>query len=260
MIIDDHVHVHEWSYRQGDPEYEVDYVIRQMDASGVDVAIIEDSLAYVGMKQSESNRLTKEAVDKFPDRLIGFANIKPPEGARACREEIDRTIGDWGFRGIKLHAMADNYSADDPAQVDGVVEAVIRHDVPIWFHTGHLPYATPMQIARLAARFPDAKLIVGHLGSLMIYDAILCAQARPNIWLDISLQGAGAIHLACAEVSAEKLIFGSDAPYGDMQATRRAVETSGLDAADQARILGGNIAALCGIEHGAAAARAGATS
>lgn len=259
MIIDDHVHVHEWSYRAGDPEYEADYVIRQMDASGVDLAIIEDSLAYVGMKQAASNRLTKEAVDEFADRLIGFANIKPPEGARACREEIDRTVGDWGFRGIKLHAMADNYSADDSEHVDAVVEAVIRHDVPIWFHTGHMPYATPMQIARLAVRFPAAKLIIGHLGSGMIYDAILSAQARPNIWLDVSLQGAGAVHLACAEVPAEKLIFGSDAPYGDMRATRRAIETSGLDAADQARILGGNIAALCGIER-APRTRAGSAS
>jgi hypothetical protein len=247
MIIDDHVHVHEWSYREGDPEYEVDYVIRQMDEAGVHRAIIEDSLAYVGMKQAESNRLTKEAVDRFPDRLIGFANIKPPEGAEACRAEIDRTVGDWGFRGIKLHAMADNYSADDPAHVDAVLEAVIRHDVPIWFHTGHLPYATPMQIARLATRFPKSKLIIGHLGSGMIYDAILCAQSRANIWLDISLQGAGAVHLACAEVPAEKLIFGSDAPYGDMRSTRRAVETSSLSAADQSRILGGNIAQLCAI-------------
>ena len=168
-------------------------------------------------------------------------------GAAACRAEIDRTVGDWGFRGIKLHAMADNYSANDPAHVDAVLEAVIRHDVPIWFHTGHLPYSTPMQIARLAARFPEAKLIIGHLGSGMIYDAILCAQARANVWLDISLQGAGAVHLACAEVPAEKLIFGSDAPYGDMRSTRRAVETSGLSAADQARVLGGTIAQLCGI-------------
>jgi uncharacterized protein len=247
MIIDDHVHVHEWSYRQGDPEYEADYVIRQMDAAGVDLAIIEDSLAYVGMNQADSNRLTKAAVDEFPDRLIGFANIKPPEGADACRAEIDRTIGEWGFRGIKLHAMADNYSADDPAHVDPVVEAVIRHDVPIWFHTGHLPYATPMQIARLATRFPAAKLIIGHLGSGMIYDAILCAQARPNIYLDISLQGAGAVHLACAEVAPEKLIFGSDAPYGDMRSTRNAVETTDLSPAQKACILGGNIAALCGL-------------
>jgi predicted TIM-barrel fold metal-dependent hydrolase len=247
MIIDDHVHVHEWSYRKGDPEYEVEYVIRQMDEAGVDRAIIEDSLAYVGASQARSNGYTKEAVDAFPDRLIGFANIKPPEGARQCVEEIDRTIGEWGFRGIKLHPMADGYAADDTDFVDPIIEAVVRHDVPVWFHTGHLPYATPMQIARLAARFPAAKLIIGHLGGAMIYDAILCAQSRPNLYLDISLQGAASVHLACAEVPADKLIFGSDAPYGDIRSSRRAVETADLSAEDKAKILGGNIAALCSL-------------
>lgn len=247
MIIDDHVHVHEWSYRKGDPQYEVAYVIRQMDAASVDRAVIEDSLAYVGLPQSESNAHTKAAVDEFPDRLIGFANIKPPEGAAACVREIDRTVGDWGFRGIKLHAMADNFTIADWGYVAPVVEAAIRHDVPIWFHTGHLPNATPMQIARLGARYPEAKLIIGHLGGAMIYDAILCAQHQANLFVDVSLQGAASVHLACAEIPAHKLIFGSDAPYGDMLASRRAVETAGLSAGDLTKILGGNIAALCGL-------------
>lgn len=245
MIIDDHVHVHEWSYRAGDPEYEIDYVIRQMDACGVDRAIIEDSLAYIGLAQSLSNDHTKAAVDRFPDRLIGFANIKPPEGQAESVAEIDRTVGDWGFRGIKLHPMADNFAITDSTYMDAVVEATIRHDVPIWFHTGHLPNATPMQISRLAAKFPKAKLIIGHLGGAMIYDAILCAQSRPNVFVDVSLQGTASVHLACAELPAQKLIFGSDAPYGDMRGSKRAIETSGLSESEKAAVLGGNIAALC---------------
>jgi hypothetical protein len=32
MIIDDHVHVHEWSFQKGDREFEVDYVVELMDA------------------------------------------------------------------------------------------------------------------------------------------------------------------------------------------------------------------------------------
>lgn len=248
MVIDDHVHVHEWGYQPGDPEYEVDYVIAQMDENGVDLAIIEDSLAYVGLSQEESNDHTKAAVDAFPDRLIGFANIKPPQGAAACIAEIDRCVGDWNFRGIKLHAMADSYSADDPELVDPVAERCQHYGIPIWFHTGHLPYATPMQIASLASRFPELALIIGHLGHGMIYDAIWAGASRENVYLDISLQGAGAIHRACREVPAERLIFGSDAPYGDMGRVRKAVETAPLDDAQKALVLGGTIARLCGLK------------
>lgn len=254
MVIDDHIHVHEWGYRPGDPEYEVDFVIRQMDECGVDVAIIEDSLAYVGLSQEASNDHTKTAVDAYPDRLVGFANIKPPQGAAACIAEIDRCIGDWNFRGIKLHPMADSFSADDADLVDPVIERVIRYDVPVWFHTGHQPYATPMQVAALGARFPEAKLIIGHLGHGMIYDALWAAQSTPNVWLDISLQAAPAIHRACREAPPEKLIFGSDAPYGDMQGIRDAVDTAPLDAQQKEMVLGGTIARLCGLPWPAAGA------
>lgn len=247
MVIDDHVHVHEWGYQAGDPEYEADYVVAQMDEHGVDLAIIEDSLAYVGLSQEESNDHTKAAVDAFPDRLVGFANIKPPQGAGACIAEIDRCVGDWNFRGIKLHAMADSYSADDPELVDPVVERCLHYGIPIWFHTGHLPYATPMQIASLASRFPGVALIVGHLGHGMVYDAIWAASTHENVYLDLSLQGAGAIHRACREVPAERLIFGSDAPYGDMGRVKHAVETAELSEVQKAAILGGTIARLCGL-------------
>ena len=96
MIIDDHVHVHEWSFQKGDREFEVDYVVELMDEWGIDNSIIMDSLAYIGLDQWASNDHTREAVDAYPDRLIGFANIKPPQGFAACRDEIvahDRRLG-----------------------------------------------------------------------------------------------------------------------------------------------------------------------
>lgn len=251
MVIDDHVHVHEWDYRPGDPEYEIDFVIAQMDECGVDLAIVKDSHAYVGMAQETSNEHAREAVEAFPDRLVGFANIKPPQGAAACKAEIDRCIGDWNFRGIKLHPMVDSYSPDDAALVDPVLERVIHYGVPIWFHTGHQPHATPMQVASLAGRFPEAALIIGHLGSSMVYEAFWAAAHRPNVYIDISLQSAPTIHRACREVPPEKIIFGSDAPYGNMASVRQAVETAPIDEHHKAMILGGTIARLCRIAGGA---------
>jgi predicted TIM-barrel fold metal-dependent hydrolase len=154
MVIDDHVHVHEWSFREGDPEYEVDYVVGLMDKWKIDKSIIMDSLAYIGLDQNTSNDHTHAAVDAYPDRLIGFANIKPPQGLAACRDEMKRTIEDWGFRGIKLHPQVDRYPANHRELVHPIIELALRYDIPVWFHTGHAPNATPTLVGSLARDFP----------------------------------------------------------------------------------------------------------
>lgn len=247
MIIDDHVHVHEWSFHEGDPEYEVDYVVQQMDTWGIDLSIIMDSLAYIGLDQIASNNHTRDAVSRYPDRLIGFANIKPPQGFAACRDEIARTVGDWGFRGIKLHPQVDRYPANDRTLVHPIVELAIRYDVPIWFHTGHAPNATPTLIGSLARDFPAAKLIIGHMGSGMFYDTMCVARRYPNIYVDISLQGGHSFATACREVGPGRLLFGTDAPYANPGTIKRMIEESRLSDAAKAQILGENAAALLGL-------------
>ncbi|MGQ0654475.1 MAG: amidohydrolase family protein [Betaproteobacteria bacterium] len=244
MIIDDHVHVHEWSFQKGDREFEADYVVELMDRCGIDRAVIMDSLAYIGLEQKSSNQHTRDAVDAFPDRLIGFANIKPPQGVAACRDEIKRTVEDWGFRGIKLHPQVDRYPANDRALVYPIVELAIEHAVPIWVHTGNQPNATPTQLGTLARDFPEANIIIGHMGSGMFYDAILMARRHPNLYVDMSLTGGHAFKTACEDVGAAKILFGSDAPYANPGAVKRMVEDAPLSAEDKALILGGNIARL----------------
>jgi predicted TIM-barrel fold metal-dependent hydrolase len=244
VIIDDHVHVHEWSFQKGDREFEADYVVQLMDEWGIDKSIIMDSLAYIGLDQRASNDHTKDAVDAFPDRLIGFANIKPPQGLAACRDEMARTLGEWGFRGIKLHPQVDRYPVNDRKLVYPVIELALDYDVPVWVHTGHQPNATPTQMGTLARDFPEAKLIIGHMGSGMFYDAMCMSARHANLYVDISLQGGHSFGVACEEVGAHKLLYGSDSPYANPGSMKRIIEESPLSAADKALILGGNAARL----------------
>ena len=249
MIVDDHVHVHEWSFQKGDREFEADYVVELMDEWGIDKSIIMDSLAYIGLDQRTSNDHTHDAVNAFPERLIGFANIKPPQGFAACRDEMARTIGDWGFRGIKLHPQVDRYPVNDRRLVYPVIELAVRYDVPIWVHTGHQPNATPTQMGTLARDFPAAKLIIGHMGSHMFYDAMCMTRRHPNLYIDISLQGGHSFATACEEVGAGKLLYGSDSPYANPGSMKRIIEESPLSADDKALILGGNAVRLLNLTH-----------
>jgi len=244
MIVDDHVHVHEWSFQKGDREFEADYVVELMDQWGIDKSVIMDSLAYIGLDQRASNDFTREAVKAFPERLIGFANIKPPQGLAACRDEMARTIGDFGFRGIKLHPQVDRFPMNDRRLVYPIIELAIAYDVPVWVHTGHQPNATPTLMGAVARDHPEAKLIIGHMGSGMYYDAMCMARRYPNLYIDVSLQGGHAFAVACEEVGARKLLYGSDAPYANPGSMKRIIEESPLSEPDKALILGGNAVRL----------------
>jgi predicted TIM-barrel fold metal-dependent hydrolase len=206
-----------------------------------------DSLAYIGLDQRTSNEHTRDAVNAYPDRLIGFANIKPPQGLAACRDEMERTLRDWGFRGIKLHPQVDRYPMNDRALVYPIIELAIEHGVPVWVHTGHQPNATPTLMGAVARDFPQANLIIGHMGSGMFYDAMCMARRYPNLYVDVSLQGGHAFGVACEEVGASKLLYGSDAPYASPGSMKRIIDESPLSPADKAAILGGNAARLLGL-------------
>ena len=166
----------------------------------------------------------------------------------ATGNEISRTIGDWGFRGIKLHPQVDRYPVNDRRLVHPIIELAIAHDVPVWVHTGHQPNATPTLMGALARDLPEAKLIIGHMGSGMFYDAMCMAKRHPNLFIDISLQGGHAFGAACDEVGPHKLIYGSDSPYANPGSMKRIIEESALSARDKALVLGGNIARLLDLD------------
>ena len=96
----------------------------------------------------------------------------------------------------------------------------------------------------LARAYPEAKLIIGHMGSGMFYDAMCMAKRHPNLYIDVSLQGGHAFGAACEEVGAHKLIYGSDAPYASPGSMKRIIEESPLSHDEKAQVLGTNIARL----------------
>jgi predicted TIM-barrel fold metal-dependent hydrolase len=79
------------------------------------------------------------------------------------------------------------------------------------------------------------------------------AKRHRNVFLDISLQGGHAFGAACEEVGADKLLYGSDAPYASPGSMKRIIEESSLAAADKELILGGNAARLLHLAAGEAA-------
>ena len=86
------------------------------------------------------------------------------------------------FRGVKLHPLLDGFHPDDPA-VHPIIEVLIERQLPALIHCGHPIFSLPWSIEELARRFPEARIILGHMGHgniIYINAAIDVADAIPT--------------------------------------------------------------------------------
>ena len=113
----------------------------------------------------ECNRWVGEAMKRFPGRVLGYCYVNPGYQHEALGE-IRRRV-DEGFMGVKLY---NEYRCTDPV-VFPIIELAISLGVPILHHAGHSHHFVPEQphisdggqLAELARRYPEAKLICAHI-------------------------------------------------------------------------------------------------
>jgi predicted TIM-barrel fold metal-dependent hydrolase len=162
---------------------------------------------------------------------------------------------------------------DDPRSV-AIFDAAARHGRTVFVHCGVLSIGVrqklrlpsrfdlrlgdPLAVAAVAVRFPAVPVVIPHFGAGLFREALLAAQAAPNVCLDTSSSNRWTrLHpgLTLREVFAraidcvgpERLLFGTDSsffPRGWQRAIyeeQRAVLVDlGLSVDDQAAIVGGN--------------------
>jgi predicted TIM-barrel fold metal-dependent hydrolase len=159
-----------------------------------------------------SNAWTHQLMQRLPKHILGFAYVNPVHGEQAI-SELRHCVEDWGFSGVKLWVAT---FADDP-RVDPIVETAIEYDLPLLIHcwvkvAGNLPFESkPMHLGRLAQRFPEAKIIMAHLGGDWEY-GLKVARDHPNIWVDTSgsMAEMDTIEKLVENIGAERLLFGTD--------------------------------------------------
>ncbi len=251
MIIDGYSQLHDCSFNAGDPEFEVDYLLKEMGRAHVNVAVLVDDCAARTGNVRASNEHALAAVRAHPGRLMAFASVKPGAGTRAALDELLSTAdaagasGATGFCGISLDPALDQVPANSSLWYP-IIEAAVHLDVPVRIATGAYPHATPVLAGSLAAKFPRAKIICGNLGGDLFYDAICMGRRHPSLYFDIAGQGRAGFQAALRELGASRLIYASGVPQPGAAVTKDMVERTRMPAAGKARILGGNMADLLG--------------
>ena len=175
-------------------------------------------------------------------RLFAFCRLDPADDPVA---EAKRCLA-LGARGIKLHPRAQSFGFGDAA-AEAIFQVARDAGVPILIHAGRgMPPMTPL--ADLALRYPDVSLVLAHAG---IADQGMFATRladHPRVVYDTSCFSTLDVVELFARVPAERIVFGSDAPYGrpagGLFQAMRAAAYAGLDHTDRALIAGGTITAL----------------
>jgi uncharacterized protein len=261
MIIDTHCHV--WPDHIAsrvlatrpanlDPRYDgtVSGLLRTMDAASIDKAVC------LGVaSQARTVERTNEFIGSLdPARLVPFGTVHP----ELTSERNLRSLRDNGIRGVKLHPLFQDLSLGDPRVVD-LVRALAENGIVVITHAGGggtdaaNERGHPRHVRALVDAIPELTLIACHFGGyhrldaaedLVVGSRAVIETSWPPRLFDLQAERIGDI---IARHGADRVVFGSDWPMTDPGAEIEAVQALGLRPDDEAKVLGGNLAALLGI-------------
>ena len=238
-VVDAHVHL--GVDRDGHKLSAAD-LIADMDANGIDraVAFPADEPGSGGDFR-DANRRVIDAAAEHPDRIIPFCRVDPAVGAEAALAEAASA----GARGLKLHPVAQRFAPEGEECV-AAVRAATDLGWPVLFHAGFGARPLGPAFAALLEQVPDARLILAHGGRGDHRALAAIAAGYPDVLFDTSIAALPDL----AGLAPERIVFGSDRPYGDhaqaLHLVGAAARVAGWDATAMHGVLGGNLMRLLG--------------
>ena len=238
-IVDMHVHL---GIDRDGHALGADDLVRDLDANGIAAAAAfpADEPGASGDFR-EANLRVCDAATAHPGRIIPFCRVDPAGPFEAVMEEAHR----GGARGLKLHPVAQRFRPESDTCV-AAVRLATDMGWPVVFHAGFGARPLGPAFAALLERVPSARLILAH-GGRGDHRALAAATAGyPDVLFDTSIAALPDLVM----LPPERLVFGSDRPYGDhaqaLHLVGAAARVAGWDAAALRAVLGGNARRLLG--------------
>jgi predicted TIM-barrel fold metal-dependent hydrolase len=242
MIID--VHSHAWKYpdhftedfrqqaKRARAGVEVDLTVRYDDYRAA--APADTTTIVFGGKAMRSglwvdDRYVADYVAAHPEHLIGFLSVDPTQPD--WQDELRHGHQELKLRGIKLLPMYAGFRPDD-SLLDSLWEYATAERLPVLLHTGTtfiaqapLECTLPRHLDPVAARFPDVRIIMAHIGHPYEGEAIVVARKHPHVYCDLSalhyrpFQLYHSLMLVQEYGVWDKILLGSDYPFTTVNAT-----------------------------------------
>lgn len=266
-----------------------------MDAAGVEKAVLsiagpgvqieKDTDKAVRLAKSSNDRLAIE-IQKNPKRYGGFAHLALQDPKQAA-DELERSVEDLGLQGAMINGETNGLYLDSP-EYDVFWERVAALDTVIYIHPGNAPvrdhgyidhpelwgplwswavetctHAMRLIFSGTFDRYPDAKIILGHMGETLPiqmwrldsrYPIVNQKQKlahkptdyiRKNIYLTTSgVCSDSALRCAIDGVGLENVMFSVDYPFEDPIVAARWIEKASVTDEERKAIAYSNAAKL----------------
>ncbi|MGY3750851.1 amidohydrolase family protein [Vagococcus acidifermentans] len=164
------------------------------------------------------------AASKLDSRLIVFSTIDYSLDEKQLTDKLQHDIK-RGAKGLKLNPTLQNRSMDHP-----LTETAIRvfgdADLPIISHVGTNPYYTPDKpfetnpqfskvecFVEMAHKFPNYKMVAAHCCTF-IEEFAPMVKNLDNVYTDTTMCSANMMKNGVKLLGEDKILFGSDAPFG----------------------------------------------
>jgi predicted TIM-barrel fold metal-dependent hydrolase len=199
-------------------EQTIDGLLAEMSEHGIEQAVL-NPLKPLGYHFEPENERIAAAVADHPDKFVGFARVDPWQGAAAV-QEARRAFGELGLVGLFLHPFEEQFGANDEILFP-LMELLRERNLPLLLAGGYPGFSHPSQIGDLARQFRDVTIIATHGGQLnisglLLADAGRMLRANPNVIMETSgIYREDFIEDTVKDLGAERVVFGSNAPYMD---------------------------------------------
>ena len=198
----------------------------------IDAAGLDDMLASAGIDRSliwlmpqgvddvsESNRYVYDSAKQYPRFFpFGWSNVR--EGLEKALYDAKMCLSDYGFKGVKLNGAQNDYHIDCPEAMK-VCEYISKEKGIIAFHIGaDFPDNTSAaRASNVAKAFPETTILMIHMGGAgepdFAREVIDAAKIYKNMMLVGSYVNIEHVKAAIDELGAERVIYGSDAPFSE---------------------------------------------
>ncbi len=238
----------------------VDQLLSDMDAAGVDRAVILGWYWEHPETCYENISWQKEWITQHPDRLVAFAPFNA-KGGSASIDSLEKAF-EYGFRGIgEINPPAQGYSYDNET-LDRALSLADEAGAAVNFHvtdpTSH-DYAgkieTPIDsLIQLAKRHSNTTFIFAHLAGMMKLPEL---QGLENVYLDTAavplLYPEDIYQTAIVQIGSDRILFGTDYPLRTFPKTQKtpdfqthidSLRYSGIAQVDLDNILCNNIRSI----------------
>jgi len=243
-----------------DQDPPIEATLEQMDAAGVDVALLT---AWRGPHGQDliSNDQVAQWVVAHPSRFAGLASVDLDRPMEAVRE-LRRRVRDDGFVGLRMLPWLWDAPPTDRRYYPLYAECV-ELGVPFCTQVGHTGPLRPSETGRpipyidqIAIDFPELTIVCGHVGYPWTEEMVAVARKHPNVYIDTSAYTvrrfpAELVAFMKTRTGGRKVLFGSNFPMIGPAHCLEGLDDLQLSEAIRADFLGGNAERIFAVRVGA---------